>query len=157
MQLKFFCPRWGSEDIPWDTFCLNVKKAGYDGIEFSIPLDPGLKNEILSIIKSYDLLIIGQYYQSFESAFEIHKKNFIKHLENTADASPVLIDSQTGKDYFDSGQNNELFSIAERIASQTGVQIAHETHRNKALFAAHITKQFLLKNAGLRLTADFSH
>jgi hypothetical protein len=32
MKIKFFCPRWGSENIPWDTFCSMVKEAGFDGV-----------------------------------------------------------------------------------------------------------------------------
>ncbi|MBC8033390.1 MAG: sugar phosphate isomerase/epimerase, partial [Chitinophagaceae bacterium] len=34
---------------------------------------------------------------------------------------------------------------------------AHETHRNKALFAAHIAAQLLNDNPEVRITADFSH
>lgn len=31
--IKFLCPRWGSEDIPWDIFLKQVKDAGFSGIE----------------------------------------------------------------------------------------------------------------------------
>jgi sugar phosphate isomerase/epimerase len=157
MKIKFFCPRWGSESIPWDTFCFQVKEAGFDGVESSLPFDKKEAIEILRILQFYDLQFIGQYYQSFESDFGLHKQQFIKYLDNLIEAKPVLIDSQTGKDYFTQNQNVELFRIAHRVSQQSGVPIAHETHRNKALFAAHITKQLLETNPDIRITADFSH
>jgi hypothetical protein len=70
------------------------------------------------------------------------RKAFEEYLRNIArPASRILIDSQTGKDYFTLEQNSKLFALAQKITDETGVQIAHETHRNKALFAAHISKR----------------
>jgi hypothetical protein len=70
---------------------------------------------------------------------------------------PLLIDAQTGKDCFTADQNRELFDLAKAITDKTGILIAHETHRNKALFAAHIAKQLLNDNPDMVITADFSH
>jgi hypothetical protein len=39
MKLLFFCPRWGSESLSWDTFCHKVKEAGFDGAEAGVPFD----------------------------------------------------------------------------------------------------------------------
>jgi hypothetical protein len=157
MNLKFFCPRWGSEQLPWDEFCSSVKQVGYHGVEASVPLDKREKHVVLAALQKHDLLLIGQYYQSFEADFELHKVNFRLQLENTITARPILIDSQTGKDFFTKAQNAELFAIAEEIAVRNGIVIAHETHRNKALFAAHVTRQLLVENPKVLITADFSH
>jgi len=157
MQIKFFCPKWGSDNITWDDFCAKVKAAGYDGVETPIPMNAAEKQEIADALQKHGLLLIGQYYQSFEKDLELQKANFRKHLENIIDLKPLLIDSQTGKDYFTAEQNGELFALAQEITSETGITIAHETHRNKALFAAHVTKQLLLQNPDVVITADFSH
>ncbi|WP_259070383.1 sugar phosphate isomerase/epimerase family protein [Mucilaginibacter sp. X4EP1] len=157
MEIKFFCPRWGCENMSWDAFCSRVKDAGYDGVETPIPFDADEKHEIVTALKKHDLLLIGQYYQSFEKDLEQHKQDFKKHLENITALNPVLIDSQTGKDYYTADENRELFELAATISRATGVVIAHETHRNKALFAAHITRQLLTDNPDLVITADFSH
>ncbi len=157
MKIKFFCPRWGSENILWDDFCLKVKIAGFDGVETPIPFDENEKDEISAALKKHELLLIGQYYQSFEKDFDEHKKNFKIHIENILSLNPILIDSQTGKDYFSADQNSELFQLSKEITQGTGVLFAHETHRNKALFAAHITKQLLIDNPDIVITADFSH
>jgi sugar phosphate isomerase/epimerase len=155
MQIKFLCPKWGSVNITWDNFCARAKQAGYDGIETPIPTEE--KDQIIASVKKHDLLLIGQYYQSFEKDYELHKQSLKIHLENLASAHPLLIDSQTGKDFFTSAQNSELFRLAKEVSDTTGIVIAHETHRNKALFAAHVTKNLLVSNPNVVITADFSH
>src|ERR1700709_237648 len=144
MQIKFFCPKWGAENITWDKFAAKVKHAGFDGVETPVPFEKTAQIAIVEALTGQGLLLIGQYYQSFEKDFHLHKQNFIKHLESLAALKPVLIDSQTGKDYFTADQNKELFEVAAQITAETGVLIAHETHRNKALFAAHVAKDLLV-------------
>ncbi|BDU25763.1 TIM barrel protein [Flavobacterium sp. GSB-24] len=157
MKIKFFCPRWGSENLQWDEFAHKVRAAGYDGIESPIPFEEKEKLEIKEALKSEGLELIGQYYQSFEEEFGAHKDNFKRHLESIAELKPILIVSQTGKDYFSAAQNKNLFQAASEISNNTGITISHETHRNKALFAAHIAKNLLQENQEVRITADFSH
>ncbi|WP_254560018.1 sugar phosphate isomerase/epimerase [Dyadobacter diqingensis] len=157
MVINYFCPRWGSEDIPWDAFCWKVKAAGYDGVEAGIPFDATEKDEIARALKKHSLLLIGQYFHSFEKDFGAHASSFEKNLRNIASLNPVLIDAQTGKDYFSQEQNSWLFSIAKKVTEETGIRIAHETHRNKALFAAHIARDLLTINPDVCITADFSH
>jgi hypothetical protein len=157
MKLQFYYPRWGSENMDWQYFCKKVKLAGYDGVEAPIPEAPEEKKVILDALKNNDLLLIGQYYQSFEKDFKKHKFNYAKELHIIASAQPIKINAQTGKDYFSFEQNLELFAIANRITQETGISICHETHRNKALFAAHIAHDFLKKLPDLKITADFSH
>lgn len=157
MQIKFFCPKWGSENISWDNFCKKVKDAGFDGVETPIPFNDQERQEITAALKENGLLLIGQYYQSFEKDLDLNKENFKKHLESIAALKPLLIDAQTGKDYFTPAQNQELFQVATQVTANTGILIAHETHRNKALFAAHIAKELLAQNPGIVITADFSH
>lgn len=157
MELNFFCPRWGSEKLDWDSFCQKVKAAGYDGVEAGVPFDEVERQQMQSALNNHNLLLIGQYWQSFEKDFEAHKASYSNHLEHLASMRPVKIDAQTGKDYFSFDQNSELFAIASSFTKRTGIPIAHETHRNKALFAAHITKKYLEALPDLRITADLSH
>jgi sugar phosphate isomerase/epimerase len=157
MQIKFFCPKWGSDNISWDDFCKKVKNAGFDGVETPIPPDAPTRLEIAAALKKYELLFIAQFYQSFEKDFDLHKQHYRQDLESLAAMQPLFIDSQTGKDYFSPAQNGELFKVAQQVTNETGVLIAHETHRNKALFAAHVSKALLEENPDVVITADFSH
>ncbi|ATP55744.1 hypothetical protein CPT03_04310 [Pedobacter ginsengisoli] len=100
MILQFFCPKWGQEHETYDAFCRKVKEAGYDGVEAPVPFDAVEREEQAKALAKYNLLFLGQYYQSFEKAFEEHKSNYGKHLRNLLEANPIKIDLQTGKDYF---------------------------------------------------------
>jgi sugar phosphate isomerase/epimerase len=157
MQIEFYCPRWGCEDMSWDSFCSKVKAAGYDGIESSVPFEVEEKKKLTAALQQYGLKLIGQYHQSFEKDFATHKNNYERYLLHLAAMQPVLIDAQTGKDYFTAEQNQQLFKSAKIIAANTGVMIAHETHRNKALFAAHVAYDLLKADTEINITADFSH
>jgi sugar phosphate isomerase/epimerase len=157
MDIKFFCPKWGSEILSWDIFCARVKAAGYDGVETPVSFDAREHQDLKAALQAHGLLLIGQYYQSFEKDLQEHKVSFERHMQNLCALNPLLIDAQTGKDYFTPGQNKEIFEVAAKITKETGVPIAHETHRNKALFAAHVTRQLLEQNPDIMITADFSH
>lgn len=39
MEIMFFCPRWGSENLSWDKYCHKVKEAGYNGVEAGVSFD----------------------------------------------------------------------------------------------------------------------
>ena len=157
MKPLFFCPRWGSESLSWDVFCKKVKEAGFDGVEAGVPFNKLEMEEMRSALSHYELALIGQYWQSFEKDFTAHKTSYIRHLHHLAKLNPIKIDAQTGKDYFSFEQNKELFDVAATFTRETGIVVAHETHRNKALFAAHITKHYLEEIPSLDITADFSH
>ncbi|WP_273211787.1 sugar phosphate isomerase/epimerase family protein [Runella zeae] len=156
MNIKFFAPSWGNT-LPFETFCKNVKEAGYDGVEMALPLEKAEKQAILDTLRDFDLKFMGQYYQSFERDLSEHAKSYEKYLRHLIEAQPILVNCQTGKDYFSFEQNKHLFEIAEHISKETGVKIIHETHRGKSLFAAHITQLYLTSLPDLRITLDISH
>ena len=156
MKIKFYAPQWGNT-LPFDTFCKNVKDAGYDGVEMALPFDVNEKQEIIETLHKNNLELIGQYWQSFEKNLDEHSENYEKYLRNLISGEPVFINCQTGKDYFSFEQNKRLFDLANQISIETGVKIIHETHRGKSLFAAHITRNYLTKIPNLRICLDISH
>lgn len=157
MELQFFCPHWGSEHMPFDEFAARVKNAGYDGVEMSLPFERLKKEAILEVLDNQGLLFIAQHWETIDSQIDPHTRAYEKRLRNLASAGPVFINSQTGKDYFSFDENNSLIQLASAIEKETGVTIVHETHRGKFSFAAHVTKSYLQKLPGLRLTLDISH
>ncbi|WP_103068281.1 sugar phosphate isomerase/epimerase family protein [Aquimarina sediminis] len=157
MKLKFIYPRWGSADLKWSVFLKKVKDAGYDGIEIDLPLNINEKKEILAIISDHELEIVAQHWETKEIDFNKHKDSYKRHLYNLAEASPLLINSHTGMDFFTFKKNASLLQIAEEIEKETRVPIAHETHRSRFSFAAHVCAQYLDSFPDLKLTSDFSH
>lgn len=158
MEIQFYCPHWGSENFPFKDFLVKVKAAGFSGVEMSLPINAeNEKKVIVNQIKNAGLLLIAQHWETIEPDFNIHKMQYAARLRNLAEANPQFINNQTGKDYFNFEQNEALIYLAAEIARETGVKIVHETHRGKFSFAAHITKDYLLKIPNLKLTLDLSH
>jgi sugar phosphate isomerase/epimerase len=156
VTIHFFASAWGNT-LPFDQFCQNVKAAGYDGVEMTLPFDPVEKTAIIAFLAKYSLAFVGQYWQSLETDLDEHAENYEKYLRHLIEARPLFINCQTGKDFFTFEQNKRLFELADQISAETGVKIIHETHRGKALFAAHITYDYLQKLPGIRLGLDISH
>lgn len=159
MNIKCFCPKWGSEDISWKDFFPKAKSAGYDGIEFGISRDLSLKtmDEIWNLAMKHNMLLIPQHYDTYEADFAEHYDLYCTWLQKIKPYKAFKINSQTGKDFFTFEQNHSLIQAAESFSKETGVPVYHETHRNKFSFAAHITKEYLQKIPSLKITLDISH
>ena len=159
MQMNFFCTRWGSENLSWNDFMLKVKSAGYDGVEFGITKENTHQEleKIWETAEKHQLLLIPQHYDTYTSNFDGHLDIYGEWLQKMEPFKALKIDSQTGKDYFTFEQNKTLIDLAAGFSNKTGVPIYHETHRNKFLFAAHITKEYLQKISSLTITLDISH
>lgn len=157
MQIHFFCPRWGSENMPYEVFFEKVKKAGYDGVEMSLPLDIAERDYIVKLLREYDLLLIGQHWECTLSDSANYEKDYERYLRNLAEVKPLFINSQTGKDFFPFERNVRLIQLADVIAEETGVKIVHETHRGKFSFSINVVLPYLEQLPDLRLCGDFSH
>jgi sugar phosphate isomerase/epimerase len=155
MAIQFFCPRWGSEDLNWDEFCKKAKEAGYNGIEYGIARTVSEKelDTVWKTAEKYNLTIIAQHYDTYEADFQKHFELYNAWLEKIKIYPVIKINSQTGKDFFSFEENKQLVDVAEQFA----LNIVHETHRNKFLFAAHIAKEYLEKIPALKISLDASH
>lgn len=153
--ITFFCTDWG-RDVPWDEYCKRVRDAGFDGVETWAPTDVAAQEEMLGAFKKYNLAYIFLCTGS-GSDFDAFFASYKKHLEQAAALHPKLINSHTGKDYFDRAQNDALIDLADSISRMHGVLVTHETHRGRFSFAAHITQKYLERLPHLRLTLDISH
>jgi sugar phosphate isomerase/epimerase len=159
LEIKFFCPRWGCEQISWDFFCQKVKDEGYDGVEYGIPNDVALQelDKAWNCFEKYGLMAIPQHYGTYDADFARHFDNYAAWLDMVKPYKALKIDSQTGKDYFTFEQNKKLIERAVEHSKACGVEVLHETHRNKFTFAAHITFDYLSRIPDLRITLDVSH
>lgn len=157
LKIKFFCPYWGSDMLSYPQFFKKVKEADYDGVEMSLPFGKSEKSDILSLLMDYGLELIAQHFETKDSDPVKHKNNYRKHIYNLSEAKPLLINSQTGKDYFSFKDNSDLIDIALKVEKETGIPVVHETHRGKFSFAVHVTRQYIEKVPDIKLGLDISH
>lgn len=155
MKIEFYCPRWGSEHLPWDRFCQKVKQEGYDGIEYAIAATVTEEelDEVWDTTARYGLKIIAQHYDTYEADFLRHYDRYLAWLQQIKPYPVEKVNSQTGKDFFSFSQNELLI----KAAAASGLPVVHETHRNKFSFAAHVTKTYLEAIPALKITLDASH
>ena len=159
MELKFFCTRWGSEALSWDDFLQKVASAGYDGIEYGVANSTTFDEleQVWEKAAKHNLLIIPQHYETSDTDLNRYCDQYAAWLQKIEPLSAIKVNSQTGKDFFTFEQNKAIIDVATRFTEHTGTPVYHETHRAKFSFAAHITKEYLLRLPDLRLTLDISH
>jgi sugar phosphate isomerase/epimerase len=158
MNILYFCPLWGSDQLEFSLFCDRVAEAGYDGVELSLPLNNDAEIRlILHTLEERNLTLIGQHFETINPDIDAHIAEYRSRLEWQAASKPLFINSQTGRDWFSMEDNQRIIETAAQVAQETGVKIVHETHRGKFPFSAAATRQFLAADPELRITADFSH
>ncbi|RZK41797.1 MAG: sugar phosphate isomerase/epimerase [Pedobacter sp.] len=157
MEINFYIPRWGNRHLSWADFSLKAKQAGYTGVEANLPADEAETTEMFDALHANGLSWIGQHFETATEDFDTHLTEYKYRLNALANAKPLFINSQTGKDFFTFEQNSQLIEIAAQVAKETGIVILHETHRGKFSFCTTSTMSYLQKYPDLKLTADFSH
>ena len=154
-ELLFMATNWGFEGTA-DEFCAKAKKEGYNGIEIWVPGDEKGRMEIVAATQKHGLAL-GLLGGGGSKDPQKHLAEFKEGLSAGAALKPVYINCHSGKDYFTYEQNKLFIDFTTELSNKTGIPIYHETHRGRALFAGHITRNFIEKNPSLKLTLDISH
>ncbi len=158
VKLHVFAAHWGHAGKPAQQFIDEVKAAGFDGIEMSLPADDAEWAHWLERIRDAGLLLITQQWETvFHADFAQHKTALESLLRRACAAQPLMVNSHTGKDWYSVAQNQELIALTTAISQQTGVRIVHEIHRSR--FSGHpaLMAPYLAHNPDLPLNADLSH
>lgn len=162
-HIKFMCPRWGFEGIPWNEFLRSVKEAGYAGIEW-FPF--GEKNdylEVLDLLHLYELefcivMAVIQSYNGYEDYIVALENDLQKLMAiRNEKKAPLFISAQTGREFFSYEEIVGCLQVCSTIQEKYGTPIYQETHRNKWSYAAHVVAPVLYKNPSVLLTLDVSH
>ncbi|WP_114782917.1 sugar phosphate isomerase/epimerase [Botryobacter ruber] len=159
MNLKFFCPRWGSENLSWNDFLQKIKEAGFSGVEYAISNSTTHEelNQVWELAEQLKLEVIPQHYETADPDFSRHHDTLAAWFEKVSPYQAPKIDCQTGRDFFSFEQNKQLIELAAAHTRNTSVKVYHETHRSKFAFAAHVTKEYLTRIPELEITLDASH
>ncbi len=163
MKIKFFCPRWGSENIPWETFLKDVNNAGWAGIEWFPFNEKDGNQKVISLLQEHELqfcivMTVTEPYEHFEGYISALRKQLLDlSAIRNGNYGPLFITAQTGREYFSAEQIEKCLVCCKEVSQATGVPIYQETHRNKWAYAAHVVHPFLEKHPDLPLTLDVSH
>jgi sugar phosphate isomerase/epimerase len=164
--IKFLCPRWGFEDIPWDTFLKEVKEEGFSGIEwfpFGEPGELGDYLKVLELLQHYELdfAIVMAVIEPY-TTFDGYVKKLAADLDQlmqirTETKAPLFFSAQIGREFFKEDQVIACLALCQQLEDHYQTPIYQETHRNKWSYAAHVVAPILQKEPTLKLTFDVSH
>lgn len=160
MELMFFAPIWGSEDMPFEAFLHKVKENNFDGVEMSFPQEfysEKQRDKCVSLLQEYDLHLIAQHWETVTPNFQQYKCEFLQRLDWLAATEALLINSQTGRDFFTPEQTLSFLDIASEKEVEHDIIILHETHRGRFNYSLPLMQQFLNARPNIKLTADYSH
>jgi hypothetical protein len=163
MAVEFFCPRWGSEHIPWDTFLQKVKEAGYKGIEWFPFGEVSDVERVTELLKEYGLTfsivmtVPGNFPDFPKYLFQL--KEQLTQLSGIGKnmGGPLFISAQVGREYFNKEEVDQCLACCLEVSNNSGIPIYQETHRNKWPYAAHVVPPVLKRNSDVWLTLDVSH
>ncbi|MEK6481003.1 TIM barrel protein [Catalinimonas sp. 4WD22] len=154
-SIKIMATNWGFQGS-WDAFCAKAKDSGYDGIEVWVPQQQQDIDQLMNAVDKHDLSY-GFLVAGADRDFNKHLAQFQQSLVKALSLKPLFINCHSGRDYFTFEQNKQIIDYTTQKHRETGINIYHETHRSRMLFAAHIARQFIENIPELRLTLDISH
>lgn len=155
-KVLFFQTDWGNQ-LSWNDFCERAKTSGYDGLEIWLPSGSDDQKDLKAALKKHGLLLnlLHGTHKGlpFQESLELYKKG----LEALMLWKPVLINSQTGSDFFSLEQNKAFIEVANTLSSQYNIPVYHETHRGRFSYNLPDTNTYLNLIPDLKLTLDISH
>lgn len=154
-SVKLFATNWGFLGT-MDDFCRKARETGYDGIEVWLPSNPDDRPALLDTVQRHGLSL-GLLCGSGAKEPGKHYEQFTKAVSEAVALKPLYINCHSGKDFHSFERNKACMEYTVDLSKRSGIPILHETHRGRALFAAHITRGFVEKMPDLRLTLDISH
>ena len=156
MKILFTKANWEDADLSVREFVDRVAHAGYDGTEIYLPARTESSSEIRALHDDAGLKIVSHIATEGATPDE-HLQSLTERYLRAVELEPLFINSHTGKDHFSFADSLRIFEAGEKLVTEHGVPLLHETHRGRALFCAPAVVSFLRELPGLRLTADFSH
>ena len=157
MTVGVFVSSWGLEPLGIDGMLDRVAAAGFDGVEVAVPEDPAAQARLRAGLDRTGLGVIGHEYGAAGDTFEAFHASYRRRLERACAFGPRFVNSHTGRDGFTDAQNDALVETAADVAARSGVDVLHETHRGRFLYAPPVARGYFRRHPALRVVADLSH
>lgn len=159
MQIKYFCSLWGMTHSTLEANIRAIKAAGFDGVEIAWLRDVRQGDDLRKVRELLDMLGLETIFlaHSRNGVPIEHGKEMIAQMKLAAELRPILINSQSGRDFFPLKESIRLIKQLNKVAAQLGLSIVHEVHRSKSLYTLPTTIAVLDAIPDLRLNADLSH
>lgn len=143
--LSQYLPRW--------------REVGYEALECSLRLVPD-RQEVLRFLKDHQFRLVAQIFShDFVPGGSVreHLDSLRSQIEEHLGHEPLFFNAHSGYDHWSAAEALDFYGQALDLEQQTGIPIAHETHRSRYFATPWQTRPILEQFPTLRLTCDFSH
>ena len=154
MKLMIFRHLWGVAG-EWEDLFPRFKLAGYRGIESALP-SPKERTRFRSLLREHGLEFIPQVFSQGKTVAD-HLESLREQIAAARTFAPRFINAHSGQDAFTEADSARFFEGALQFEAESGIAIAHETHRGRILYNPWITSRLLTRFPELKLCCDFSH
>ncbi|MBD3661980.1 MAG: sugar phosphate isomerase/epimerase [Arenibacter algicola] len=155
-KVLLFQADWGNK-FTIDGFCERAKTSGYDGVELWLPATSDKQEALKEALKKHCLLLNLLHGTNKGLPFKESLERYKGVLETLMLWKPVLINSQTGSDFFTMEENKAFIDAANTISAKHNIPVYHETHRGRFSYNLPYTNKYLNLIPDLKLTLDISH
>jgi hypothetical protein len=152
--LEIYRHLWGIEE-ELAAVMPKIKALGYAGVEVGLG-QARSKKALRELMDEHGLKLIALVYTDGATVDE-HLGSFQRQVEEARAFEATLVNSHSGRDGFSREESGRFFAEAARIERESGIEVAHETHRGRILFNPWVTERILNEHPGVKLCADFSH
>jgi sugar phosphate isomerase/epimerase len=154
LKLQLIKSLWG---MPGDleSQLERIARTGWDGFEFDLPdeADEAQNAGLRSAVESSGL----PYFTLIRTSGPDHVRSFREQVERAGRLGAALVTSSSGDDFMPLQEKLGLFGRLLRVEEELGIRVAHETHRQTALFTPWDTAAIVREFPQIKLTADYSH
>ena len=157
MKVLFGCPWWGLDQLGTEKMLETIVKWGYDAVETGIPQSERDQITLRKALKDTGLKLIAHQYQAEGERVEDYLDSLKKWLNISAELNPLYINSHSGRDYWSFSDNSKVVELCLDFEKDSGLTIAHETHRGRFLYSAPASLEYFRKYPELKINADLSH
>ncbi len=122
-----------------------------------IPEDQSERKHLLGLLHKYSLPMVCHQFQPNGNSINAYCRSFEYYLNLALEYEPVLVNSQSGKDYFTLDEQLKVVDLAQEFSVRNNIGIVHETHRGCMNFSPYNAMDLFRLRPLMRITADFSH
>jgi sugar phosphate isomerase/epimerase len=145
---------WGMPG-PVEAQLAQIAAEGYDGVECGLP-EPQHRARLLELLKQHQLIWQPMLFSDGKTAQE-HVALMDRHMGALAEMGAKVTTAHSAKDHWPMDEQKRYFAATIELEAKHGIQIAHETHRGRALYNPWETAALLREFPTLKLCADLSH
>ncbi len=159
LTVDFYRSMWGpfAGDIAtWPEVCAETVRRGFVGVETNPLMFGDAVDHARKIVEDHGLRFLARAH-TFGRTVADHLDWAKRAVDLSAAFGTPWVIVQSGADHFSDQQVDEYFNGIAKVEADSGLRLAHETHRSCILFHPWAASRVLDRLPDIWLASDYSH